>query len=175
MIEGRHVNIRAVQEGDLKDLFLHVQKAISKDEFFEPFFESLSSLNEKFKKTFLWDENESYALILNFSNEIIGMISSKKISIYDALDIKYIIFDKKNRARGYMKESLLIFSNYLFQTRKINRLQLSIPNYHRASIAIAQKCGFAFEGIFKEALFSNGKYLDLCIYSKLRKDFNLVE
>ncbi|NGX43948.1 MAG: hypothetical protein K1060chlam3_00105, partial [Candidatus Anoxychlamydiales bacterium] len=88
----------------------------------------------------------------------------------DAQELKYIIFDEKNRGKGFMKEALKVFSSFLFSNRKINRLQLAIPDYHRASIAVAQKCGYIFEGIAREAIFSNGKYLDVCIYSLLRKE-----
>ncbi|NGX32778.1 MAG: hypothetical protein K1060chlam4_00830, partial [Candidatus Anoxychlamydiales bacterium] len=55
----------------------------------------------------------------------------------DAQELKYIIFDEKNRGKGFMKEALKVFSSFLFYNRKINRLRFAIPDYHRASIAVA--------------------------------------
>ncbi len=74
-----------------------------------------------------------------------------------------------------MSEALNLFSIYLFATRKVYRLQLAIPDYHRASIAIAQKCGYTFEGIIRQAMFARGKYIDLCLYSLLRTECKNIE
>ena len=54
-------------------------------------------------------------------------------------------------------------------------LQLAIPDYHRASIAVAQKSGYKFEGIARGATFNKGQYVDLCIYSMLREECQNIE
>jgi len=170
MIEGRNVKIRPLKDKELDHFFSLLEMSLIKNEFFPFSIESEYNFKKEYQKTGFWDEAQGIALILNLNNEILGMIAYIKSYFLEALELKYIIFDEKNRAKGYMKESLNLFSSYLFANRQINRLQLAIPDYHRASIAIAQKCGYTFEGIAREAIFSKGKYLDVCIYSLLRKE-----
>ncbi|HEU64131.1 MAG: putative ribosomal N-acetyltransferase YdaF [Candidatus Anoxychlamydiales bacterium] len=170
MIEGRNVKIRPIKTLELDQFFSILEIAQMQNEFFPFDVESEYNFKKEYESTGFWQEDKGLALILNLKNEIIGMISYIKSIFLDAQELKYIIFDEKNRGKGFMKESLKVFSSFLFSNRKINRLQLAIPDYHRASIAVAQKCGYIFEGIAREAIFSNGKYLDVCIYSLLRKE-----
>ncbi|OGN60137.1 MAG: hypothetical protein A3F40_00195 [Chlamydiae bacterium RIFCSPHIGHO2_12_FULL_27_8] len=170
MLEGRNLKIRAMRDIDLPSLYLLIEKSYVQNEFFINNLESEYHFKENFLKDGFWSEHRQFAVITNLKNEIIGSIYMQKSNIFDFCDLKYIIFEEKNRARGYTKEALFIFSNFLFLKKNINRIQLAIPNYHRASIAIAQKCFFTFEGIAKEAMYFNGEYLDLCIYSKLKRD-----
>ena len=170
MIEGRNVKIRPLKDKELDHFFSLLEIALIKNEFFPFCIESEYNFKKQFQKTGFWEKTQGLALILNLDNEILGMIAYIKSYFLEALELKYIIFDEKNRAKGYMKESLTLFTTYLFDNKKINRLQLAIPDYHRASIAVAQKCGYTFEGIAREAIFSKGKYLDICIYSLLRKE-----
>ncbi|NGX34337.1 MAG: putative ribosomal N-acetyltransferase YdaF [Candidatus Anoxychlamydiales bacterium] len=170
MIEGRNIKIRPIKTAELDQFFSILELAQMQNEFFPFDVESEYNFKKEYQSTGFWQDGKGLALILNLKNEIIGMISYIKSIFLDALELKYIIFDEKNRGKGFMKESLKVFSSFLFSNRKINRLQLAIPDYHRASIAVAQKCGYIFEGIAREAIFSNGKYLDVCIYSLLRKE-----
>lgn len=173
MLEGRNIKIRPLKDKEVEDFFSLLEVAYVKNEFFPFNIESEYIFKKHYQNTGYWGEDEGLALILNFDDEIIGMISYAKSLFLEAFELKYVIFEEKNRGRGYMKESLSLFSSFLFSNRKINRIQLAIPDYHRASIAVAQKCGYTFEGIAREAIFSKGKYLDVCIYSLLRKEINL--
>ena len=170
MLEGRNIKVRPVKEVDLPTLFSFIEKSYIQNEFFINNFESEHIFKNEFFENGFFSETKKIVLITNLKSEIIGSIYAQKSDIFDFFDLKYIIFEEKNRARGFMKEALFLFSNYLFMKKNINRIQLAIPNYHRASIAVAQKTLFSFEGIAREALYFNGEYLDLCIYSKLKKD-----
>ncbi|NGX63538.1 MAG: putative ribosomal N-acetyltransferase YdaF [Candidatus Anoxychlamydiales bacterium] len=170
MLEGRNIKIRPIKKSELDHFFSILEIAQMKNDFFPFNVESEYNFKKDYESTGFWQDADGLALILNFDNEIIGMISFIKSIFLEALELKYIIFEEKNRGKGFMKEALNIFSAFLFANRKINRLQLAIPDYHRASIAVAQKCGYIFEGIAREAIFSNGNYLDVCIYSLLRKE-----
>ncbi len=175
MIEGRNIRLRPLKEKDLEVFFKLLESAVLSNDFFPKDIESEYKFKKKFEKNGLWDEKEAICVITNLEDRIIGMIAYRKSNYLDALELKYIIFQKEDRAKGFMKEALALFSAFLFSAKKINRLQLSIPDYHRASIAVAQKCGYTFEGIAREAIFSKGKYLDLCIYSIIRKECKNIE
>jgi [ribosomal protein S5]-alanine N-acetyltransferase len=175
MITGRNIKLRPLREKDLSEFFQLLDNASLASDFFSKDVGSEYKFRKRFTETGLWEEDEGYVLICDLNDHIIGTVSYKKALFLDALELTYLIFKTEDRGKGYMKESLSLFSAYLFATKKINRLQLSIPDYHRASIAVAQKCGYIFEGIAREAVFSRGKYLDLCIYSMVRKECKNID
>jgi RimJ/RimL family protein N-acetyltransferase len=175
MIESNLLMIRPIKEKEVDTLYELLEKSILKNEFFPSNIESEYKFRKKFLDSGFLKEDEASYIICDFNDEIIGMITYQKAILIDALELKYIIFDENNRGKGFMKESLALFSKYLFSTKQINRLQLAIPDYHRASIAVAQKCGYVFEGIARGALFSKGSYLDLCIYSMLRDESKNID
>ena len=175
MIFGKKIRLRLVQEKDLEKLFPLLQEAAYNFAGFLNKLAPIHKLLENFQKNGFWQETEGMMLITDRKENILGTILFKKCNLYQALDLKYIIFDKEDRNQGFMKEALTLFSSYIFSIKEVQRLQLTIPNYHRASISVAQKCGYQFEGIARGSCFHKGKYIDLCIYSLLREECKDVE
>ena len=111
-------------------------------------------------------------LLICAAGQIVGTIACVKTGCYDALEVGYTVFDESNRNKGFATEALFLFSKYLFSTRKVNRQQVSINPGNATSKRVAVKCGFTFEGILREALFTHGEYQDVAVYSLLRDDVN---
>ncbi len=170
-MEGKNIILRPLKEKDLEDFFRFKEKLRLSGSIL--FFDDLSSefkFKQKFAKTGFWEDLEGSTLLLDRKERMLGFISFHRIHFTETLDLSFYIFRPEDRGKGFMSEALLLFSQYLFSTKKINRLQLHIPNYNRAAMAVAQKCGFSFEGILREALFCKGQYVDLCLYALLRND-----
>lgn len=175
MIIGENLNLKLVKEKDLKELLPLLETLSFTCDGFLDKLEPEHLFFEKFQKNGFWSEEHGMMLVVDKRNNILGALFLKKYDLYQSFDIKYAIFKEEDRSKGYMKEALPLFVAYLFSTKKINRLQLAIPDYHRASIAIAQKCNFKFEGIARGSAFNKGKYIDLCIYSMLREECENIE
>jgi ribosomal-protein-alanine N-acetyltransferase len=69
-----------------------------------------------------------------------------------------------------MIEALSLLARYLFETRTIRRLQLTVVVGNLASKRIAEKCGFTREEIARKAVFLRGKHVDLEWFSLLREE-----
>lgn len=175
MLFGNKINLRFVKEKDLKELLPLLETLPFKYDGFLDKIEPEHLFIEKFNKNGFWSEKDGMMLILDKKNNILGSLFLKKYDLYQSFDIKYAIFKEEDRNKGYVTEALSLFVAYIFSIKNVNRLQLSIPDYHRASIRVAQKCGFKFEGIARGAAFNKGKYIDLCIYSILRSECVNIE
>ena len=175
MIEGKKIILRTLKEQDLENFFSLCQSISFKT---ESFFSDLGSEHLfmlAFSKTGFWQKDQGMMLVTNEEQKQLGFIHFNQNLLTESVDLTYCIFSSENRGKGYMTEALRLFSAYLFANKKIHRLQLSILDYQRSSITLAQKCGFTFEGISREALFHKGKYVDLCIYSMLRNECKHIE
>lgn len=170
MITGTKIALRTVKETDLAryyDLLIHVQ---NKGNYYPCTFLSYPDFKRGYENRGFWYEERGALLIVDHDDNILGEITFRNLPHRHALDIGYIIFDIKHRNRGIATEALQLFTQYLFETRHIYRLELSIVVGNEASKKVAQKCGFIYEGISRKAYYLHGQFVDLETYSLLRED-----
>ncbi|MCP6657804.1 GNAT family N-acetyltransferase, partial [Klebsiella pneumoniae] len=72
-----------------------------------------------------------------------------------------------DRGKGYMSEALSLFSSFLFESKPIPRLQLTVVVGNESSRKVAEKCGYRYEGTLRKAAFLAGKYVDLELFGLL--------
>lgn len=172
MIKGKHIQLRLVTHTDLPELYQKWHDAETRGPHYplaiipQPLFES------DFQKNGFWSEQSKRLLIVDSQDKMLGLIHCGKASSYsDCFELSYILFDTRDRSKGFATEGVTLFSNYLFDNHRSNRLQIIIPEGNKASIRVAEKAGYKQEGILRDAYFLNGKDVDLHIYSLLRKEW----
>ena len=69
-----------------------------------------------------------------------------------------------------MTEAVRLFTDYLFDLHKINRIQLTAVVGNEGSKRVAEKCGFKSEGILRQAMFHTGRNVDIEMFSLLRDE-----
>ena len=174
MIRGKNVTLDTVREGDLDSLFAFLSDIENRGEFFPIMIPSEAIFKKDFRDTGFWQEGFGRLLICDKNERIVGSIwYFKTASYYDGLEIGYHMFDVESRNKGLMTESLALLVQYLFTSKKINRLQLTVMLQNLASRRVALKCGFKLEGITRGAIFHKGQNHDLEMYSILREEVKL--
>ncbi len=170
MLEGKNVHLRTVKEADLSELYNYFDSIRLKGEYLPGGLLSEYQLRREFFETGFWEEEKGMALIEQKKGRVLGAVWFDKMKIFDGYELHFYIFPKEERGKGFMTEALALFCPYLFATKKIERLQISVPDYSKSALRVAQKSGFQFEGIARSAFFHRGNYLDLCVYSLLRAE-----
>lgn len=171
MIRGKHVLLRTVRESDLDALFGFLSDLSTRGEHFPIRLLSESQFRKDFRESGFWSDSFGRLLICGPEDRILGSIwYFQTAPYYDGLEIGYHLFEVQSRGKGYMSESLALLVEFLFSTRKINRLQLTVMLGNEASRRVAQKCGFRSEGVVRGALFLRGENHDLEMFSLLRTD-----
>lgn len=171
MIQNKNFILQSLKEGDLEEFY---NLTLSSWSFFSGEVCSFITFKKRFYETGFWDEKIGCLLIKDKRDRTLGSLWYKALFPLEGYDLGGLLFREEDRNRGVMSEALSLFTTYLFSERRVNRLQMAIPDYHRAAIALAQKSGFTFEGIARQAVFRQGKYIDLCIYSMLRSEIGKV-
>ncbi len=174
MLENRNIHLRTVREGDLAELYSFFDSLRMKGEYLSSELLSEHQFRLQFYETGFWSLEKGTLLLLS-EGRLMGALWFEKQTFLDCLDLHFYIFRSEDRGKGLMKQALPLFSAYLFATQKTERLQISIPDYSKAALRLAQKCGFQFEGIARSSFFHRGAYLDLCIYSLLRSECKDIE
>jgi glyoxylase I family protein len=81
------------------------------------------------------------------------------------------ILDKALWGKGYVSEAIGAALDHGFGTLGLHRIWLEIDPRNHGSIRVAQKCGFAAEGVARESFLLAGEYLDSVYYSMLRDEW----
>lgn len=101
-----------------------------------------------------------------YGTAIISKIDWKNRSC--SIDIKLLM---KFQGNGYGSEAIELLKQYIFEELNMNRIFLNILEYNTKSIKLFEKMGFIQEGIKRKAIFKNGKYNDLIVYSLLKEEY----
>jgi ribosomal-protein-serine acetyltransferase len=74
---------------------------------------------------------------------------------------------------GYMTEAVQILEKYAFEKLNINRVQIRCDERNLASIGVAKKCNYQYEGKLREDAFSDyfNDFRNTLIFSKLKSEY----
>lgn len=169
MIRGQNITLRTVRESDFDTLFERWSDIANRGDYYPIKLPSQIDFRKRFQEHGLW-EDSSGTLLIWAEEQIVGAIAFFPVMYYNALEIGYILFESTTRNKGYMTEALSLLVKFLFGTKKINRLQLSIIPDNIPSKRVAQKCGFQLEGVIRGAIFHRGTHHDMEMYSLLRHE-----
>lgn len=171
MLKGRSIELRPVRESDLDALYAAHVAIADRGAYFPLGVRSESAFKREFAETGFWQREEGTLLIVTSGGELAGHIEFfKPVSYWDAFELLYLLYDERFSGHGWVTEAVQLLVDYLFATKKQQRIQLVIVPENAASIRIAEKCGFALEGTARGAFFNNGRSQDVLIYSLLRAD-----
>ena len=78
---------------------------------------------------------------------------------------------KDMQKKGIITNSVIKLISYAFNDLNMNRIQIRCGVGNSSSSSIPQKIGFSFEGIERESEKHANGYIDLEVYSLLKKDW----
>jgi len=78
---------------------------------------------------------------------------------------------REHHGQGYMREAVTAILDYGFDTMSLHRVQAETHPDNAASIGLATRLGFRFEGVHREQAYWGGCFHDLNCYSLLERDW----
>ncbi len=111
----------------------------------------------------------------NQPHVLIGCVSFNNIikGSFQSCTIGYKIH-KNHHGQGYATEAVLALCEKMFDEGHLHRIEAYIQLDNKPSIALAEKCGFRFEGISREYAYMKGKWVDHLHYSLISSSLNKV-
>ncbi|MDP9066818.1 MAG: GNAT family N-acetyltransferase [Actinomycetota bacterium] len=117
-----------------------------------------------------WEEVSEWTFVIVHDGEAAGTISlSGYQSLFALAEIGYWLRSDLS-GRGLMTEAARAVSDFGFDEIGLHRIELRAAVDNAGSIRIAEKLGFAREGLLREASWSERGYLDLYIYGLLAEE-----
>lgn len=140
----------------------------------EPVYKTLDEVNDLLDKYISSYEKEDYyrwAIIEKASNECIGQIAYFLVDNKNHFaEIEYCIGSQFQR-KGYATEATKAIINYGFEKINLHKVQICTKTINAPSKSVIEKCGFTYEGTFRDYFYMNGEYVGRLFFSILRDEF----
>jgi ribosomal-protein-serine acetyltransferase len=112
---------------------------------------------------------EIFTIWLN--NEFCGLLGLKDIDYLNRkIEIGYWLTEKMT-GKGIMIRSVEKIIHFIFEKLEMNRVQIKCGVGNSKSSAIPKKMGFQFEGTERQGERHHVRYIDLEVYSLLKKEW----
>ena len=78
---------------------------------------------------------------------------------------------ERYQGRGIVTRAVRAMTDRVFRELELNRVEIRALPENRRSRAVAERCGFTFEGILREVVPFYDGYADMAVYSMLRREW----
>lgn len=171
----KNITLQKVRLKSAEDIYACIDQSRDTLREWLPFVDHTKSKDdvEKYIKSTLYKRGDKKELVFEVlvNKKVVGLLGMKDIDMLNKkAEIGYWL-GKDAVGKGIMTRSLIALLTYAFNEMKINRIQIKCAVENIRSCNIPKQLGFAYEGLERQGEFLYGRYLDLKIYSLLRKEW----
>jgi ribosomal-protein-serine acetyltransferase len=171
-----HLRLMEINKSHAKEIFAIINK---NREYFKPwlaFIDETRNLQdtESYIDNIIKNrhkENGEIIYSIIYQNYVVGVIGFKKTDWANYIgEIGYWI-DPHYEGHGIITSSCKAIISYCFENEGANRIEIKCGLGNNKSSHIAERLEFVFEGIEREGELVNGKYIDIKVYSLLKREW----
>ena len=111
--------------------------------------------------------------VLNLEGEYVGNVNLHSIDRKNGTFSVSFYFLKKERKKGYAINAVLLIVYYAFFEMRLNKLNVCVNEGNVSSAKLIQKIGCKKEGIWRENVFYDGKYVNVHLYGMTKEIFEV--
>lgn len=120
----------------------------------------------------IWDGANLHYAIVNEQDEYLGTISLKNIDLVNKNAEYAISMRRCAHGTGAAAEATGLLLKKGFNRLGLHRIYLNVLKDNTRAIRFYEKCGFTYEGEFRDCIRIDGEYKNLKWYSILKTDFD---
>ena len=174
VIEGKLVNLRAQEMGDLERnhrwindpevtqfIVVRYQMSLLAEEHW---------MRGRIAKVTTFDD-AGFAIETKDGRHIGNTGLHRASSENRTADLGIMIGDKDCWGQGYGTDAVRTLLRFGFEEMNLNRVALTVYDFNERAIASYRKCGFVEEGRQRQAMYKRGRYIDVLLMSVLRSEW----
>jgi ribosomal-protein-serine acetyltransferase len=174
--EGLRLAVR--REAEAEENFRLVAKNDAYLRLWLPWLDRCATVDAMRSQIVAWSEaaakGESLQLSIRLEGELVGAIGYNTISnINRTARIGYWLSEHM-RSRGLMSRAVRGLVGYGFENLGMNRLVIAAATGNHASRRVAERLGFRFEGVAREAEWIYGRKVDHAVYALLAAEWKAL-
>lgn len=175
MISGKNVRLRAIERRDLPNFVAWLNDPAVRQNLMIAVPLSQAQEEDWFEQT-LRHPLEEQPLGIEVQTpdgwQLIGNCGFVKVDWRNSCaEIGIFIGDARFWNKGYGTEAMRLMLKYGFCTLNLNRIYLNVYETNPRGIHCYEKAGFIHEGRLRQAIFQDGRYIDLLVMGALRSEW----
>lgn len=169
------IELRLIELSDAEDIFRTIDTQRTYLGKWLPFVKTTKSVDDiiefiNFVRSKPKEKSE-FAFTIRKDNQLVGLIDLKETDLVNKKTELGYWLSQEFQGQGIMTKAVVRICNFAFDDLKLNRIQIKCANGNNASKNIPKRLGFVYEGLERNGeLLSDGKYVDLETYSKLKSE-----
>lgn len=117
-------------------------------------------------------ERAAFVIALPDDSRAIGEVVINEVDLDNhSANIRISLFDEADLGKGYGTEAMRLMVNHGFEHMDLHRISLGVYALNPRAIRVYKKIGFVQEGIFRDALYWDGEYIDEIRMSILKHEW----
>lgn len=174
-LKGEKVLLRAIEKEDMEFLRGMINNSSLEKDIVDWSFPISKVAQEKWYDNQFQNKN-TVRYIIEVNEQPIGLEILANIDWKNRKATHGIkLCDKKIRGKGYGTDTLKTIMKYAFEELQLNRLYTTILEYNEASMRLHKKCGWEVEGVMKESVFKNNRYINEVQVSILKTQYEEIK
>lgn len=110
------------------------------------------------------------------SGQILGLVSLTNIDQQNQSAVLHIMIgDMDNQGKGIGSFAVQAMLRHAFLNMNLHRVELKVLMSNERARHVYEKCGFSKEGVLRKAVYKNGKFVDVLLYSILKDEYLLQQ
>ena len=173
MIKGKKVILDRVEEKHLEQLLKWRNDPYNRQFYREFRVMAIENKKKWFLEKVVNDDSWQFFTVrpIDKPEKVIGSTGLTYINwVYRTAEFSITIGDKDYRGKGIGSDTLRTLIDHGFNSLNLNRIWCEVYS-NNAAIDVYKRIGFKEEGLLRETVFKNGKYLDSHILSMLKSDW----
>ncbi|MGE7693894.1 GNAT family N-acetyltransferase [Lysinibacillus sp. NPDC094177] len=174
VLETERFILRKAQENDCLDLFeLYSNESVVKYIPLEPFNSVEDTKSEMIWYEKIFEEQSGLRWVIEepVTKKVIGTCGFLNYEkAHNRLEIGYDLIPSYWK-KGIMKETLSTIIHFAFTKMNVNKIEAKVVPENITSIKLLEKLNFNQEGMLREHEFEKGNYVDLVIFSILKREY----
>ena len=165
--------MKEIDEGEVVNIFNAIDAERDYLSKWLPFVEKTVDIEftRGFVNSYLYSDKKNVTFAIYFEQRFAGLIGLKDTDETNKkTEIGYWL-SSGFQHKGVVTKCCKALIVYAFEDMKMNRVQLKAGTENVRSRAVAERLGFELEGIERDGELHSRGYIDLAVYSLLKKDF----
>ena len=165
--------MKEIDEGEVVNIFNAIDAERDYLSKWLPFVEKTIDIEftRGFVNSYLYSDKKDVTFAIYFEQRFAGLIGLKDTDETNKkTEIGYWL-SSGFQHKGVVTKCCKALIAYAFENMKMNRVQLKAGTENVRSRAVAERLGFELEGIERDGELHSRGYIDLAVYSLLKKDF----
>lgn len=174
-LTGKKVLLRAIEREDLEFL-----RKMMNDENLEKYVVGWSLPISKYEQEKWFEkqvgDKDNLKFIAEVDGEPIGLATITNIDWKNRKACHGVkLYSDDVKGKGYGTDIVKTIMKYAFEELQINKLYSTILEYNEASLRLYKKCGWEQEGVLKESVYKNNRYINEIVIGILKEQYENIK